>query len=184
MREGRENSLNCSLFSNHVEVNILLICKCLVHFFPSCSIELLDSFFSKILFIGILFLSGENFRFPLFFVIFVIGVCLSMYTLFPLIGCAGSVGISLASRVMYLFVCVSVRCVEWRAGTILFGHFGGVDGGTVRIFLSLRLCSGGYGTVETVNGVVRVFLCFLQFAVSSLGGWISAVGIFVLYVCW
>ncbi len=77
--------------------------------------------------------------------------------------------------------CVCLRCVECRAGTILFGHFGGVGGGTVRIFLSLRLCSGGYGTVEMVKGVVRVFLCFLQFAVSSLGGWISAVGIFVLY---
>jgi hypothetical protein len=62
-----------------------------------------------------------------------------------------------------------------------FGRFGGVDGGTVRIFLSLWLCSGGYGTVEMVKGVVRVFLCFLQFAVSSLGGWISSVGIFVLY---
>ena len=74
--------------------------------------------------------------------------------------------------------------MEWRAGTNLFGHFGGVDGGTVRIFLSLWLCSGGYGTVEMVKGVVRVFPCFLQFAVTSLGGWISAVGIFVLYVCW
>ena len=80
--------------------------------------------------------------------------------------------------------CVCLRCVECRAGTILFGHFGVVGGGTVRIFLSLRLCSGGYGTVEMVKGVVRVFLCFLQFAVSSLGGWISAVGIFVLYFCW
>ncbi len=79
------------------------------------------------------------------------------------------------------FVCVSLRCVEWRAGTILFGHFGGVDGGTVRIFLSLWFCSGGYGTVEMVKGVVRVFLCFLQLAVSSLGVWISSVGIFVLY---
>jgi hypothetical protein len=50
-----------------------------------------------------------------------------------------------------------LRCVEWRAGTILFGHLGGVDGGTVRIFLSFWLCSGGYGTVEMVKGVVRVF---------------------------
>ncbi len=49
--------------------------------------------------------------------------------------------------------CVCLRCVECRAGTILFGHFGGVGGGTVRIFLSLWLCSGGYGTVEMVKGV-------------------------------
>ncbi len=71
--------------------------------------------------------------------------------------------------------------MRWRVGTILFGHFGGVDGGTVRIFLFLWLCSGGYGTVEMVKGVARVFRCFLQFAVSSLGCWISSVGIFVLY---
>ena len=106
-----------------------------------------------------------------------------VYVLFLLIGCAGSLGISLASRVMYT-LCVCLRCVECRAGTILTRHFGGVGGGTVRIFLSFRLCSGGYGTVEMVKGVVCVFLCFLQFVVSSLGGWISAVGIFVLYFCW
>ncbi len=57
--------------------------------------------------------------------------------------------------------CVCLRCVKCRAGTILFGHFGGVGGGTVRIFLSLRFCSGGYGTVEMVKRVVRVFPCFL-----------------------
>ncbi len=50
--------------------------------------------------IGILYLSGENFRFLLFFVTLVSGVCIRI---FSLIGCAGSVGISLASRVMYIF---------------------------------------------------------------------------------
>jgi hypothetical protein len=57
-----------------------------------------------------------------------------MYTHF-LIGCAGSVGISLASRVMYIFR-VSLPCVEWRAGSILFDYCGGVGGGTVQIFPS------------------------------------------------
>ncbi len=104
-----------------------------------------------------------------------------MYVLFLLIGCAGSLGISLASRVMYI-LCVCLRCVECRAGTILFGYFGGVGGGTVRIFLFPWLCSGGYGTVELVRGGGPFFFCFLQFAVSSLGGWVSAVGIFcVIY---
>ena len=42
--------------------------------------------------------------------------------------------------------------MECRVGTNLFGHSGGVDGGTVRISLSLWLCSGGYGTVEMVSG--------------------------------
>ncbi len=53
---------------------------------------------------------------------------------FSLIGCAGLVGISLASRVTYIFVCVSLRCVERRAGTSIFGHSAGVGGGTVRFF--------------------------------------------------
>ena len=44
----------------------------------------------------------------------------------------------------------------------LFGYFGGVGGGTVRIFLSLLLCSGGYGTVETVRGGGPFFLCFFS----------------------
>ena len=58
--------------------------------------------------------------------------------------------------------CVCLRCVECRVGTSLFGHSGGVDGGTVRIFLSLWLCSGGYGTVEMVRGVVRFSSAFFS----------------------
>ncbi len=80
-----------------------------------------------------------------------------IYSVF-LIECAGSVGISLAGRVMYIFR-VSLRCVEWRAGSILFDHCGGVGGGTVQVFLVLWLCSGGYSTVEMVRGgVIRFFL--------------------------
>ena len=73
--------------------------------------------------------------------------------------------------------CVCLRCVECRAGTSLFGHSGGVDGGTVRIFLSFWSCGGGYGTVELAMGGGLFFLFFLQFAVSSFGSWMSAVGI-------
>jgi hypothetical protein len=69
----------------------------------------------------------------------------------------------LASRVTYIFVCVSLRCVECRAGTSIFGHFVGVGGGTVWIFQFLWLCFGGYGTIEMVGGV----LCFL-FSFSSV----------------
>ena len=93
-----------------------------------------------------------------------------VYVLFLLIGCAGSLGISLASWVTYI-LCVCLRCVEWRAGTILTGHFGGVGGGTVRIFLAFWLCSGGYGTVELVRGVVR-----FSFAFFSLLSVLLAVG--------
>ena len=123
-------------------------------------------------------------RFSLFLLFFcssVSGVCLSLYVLFLLIGCAGSVGISLASRVMYI-LCVCFRCVECRAGTILIVHFGGVGGGTVRIFFSLWFYSGGYGTVGLVRGRWSVFsFRFLQFAVRSFGGWVSLVGNFLCY---
>jgi hypothetical protein len=118
--------------------------------------------------------------------LFLYAVCvyLLLYVLNFLIGCAGSVGIFLASRVTYIFVCVSLRCAECRAGTSIFGLLSGVEGGTVRIFYFLWLCSGGYGTIEMVRGLVRVFLHFLQFAVSSLGGWICAVGILRYIFCW
>ncbi len=71
-------------------------------------------------------------------------------------------GISLASRVMYIF-CVCVSAV-WSAGPVqvLFGHSGGVDGGTVWIFLSLWLCGSGYGTVEMVRGGVRISFAFFS----------------------
>ncbi len=59
--------------------------------------------------------------------------------------------------------CVCVSAV-WSAVPVqfYFGTFGGVGGGTVRIFLSLWLCSGWYGTVEMVKGVVRVFFAFFS----------------------
>ena len=75
-----------------------------------------------------------------------------------------------------------LHCVECRVGTNLFGHSGGVGDGTVRIFLSFWSCSGGYGTVELAMGGGLFFLFFLQFAVSSFGGLMSAVGIFVLHI--
>ena len=103
---------------------------------------------------------GDFLLFLLFFCSSVSGVCLSLYVPFLLIGCAGSVGISLASRVMYIS-CVCLRCVECRAGTILIGHFGGVGGGTVRIFscflaLQWRVRYGRIG-----EGGGPFFLCFL-----------------------
>ncbi len=106
-----------------------------------------------------------------------------MYTHFSLIGCAGSVGISLAGRVMYI-LCAYLSVV-WSGGPVQF-HLVPVAGclaGPYR-FSFLWLYSGGYSTGETVRGVVRFLFCFLQFAVSSLGGWISAVGILRYILCW
>jgi hypothetical protein len=124
---------------------------------------------------GYCILVVKVFRFLLFIVIIVSGLCTSMYLSFNWV-CWVRGNFSGELGPVYI-PCVCLRCAERRAGTSIFGHIGGVDGGTVRIFLSLWLCSGGYGTVEIVKGLVRVFLCFLQFAVSSRGGWISVVGI-------
>ncbi len=72
-------------------------------------------------------------------------------------------------------VCVTPLCaVPGRYNFIR--HFLGADGGTVQIFLFLWLCCSGYGTVEMVRGVVCLSSRFLQFAVSSLGGWMFVVG--------
>jgi hypothetical protein len=72
--------------------------------------------------------------------------------------------------------------VECRAGTILFRHFVGADGGTVQTFLCLWLCCSGYGTVEMVRGGWSVFL-FAFFSLPSVPWWLDVCGrIFVLYI--
>ena len=60
------------------------------------------------------------------------------------------------------FVCVSLLCGVLCRYNLNWALFGGVGGGTVRIFLSLWLCSGGYGTVELVRGVVRFSFAFFS----------------------
>jgi hypothetical protein len=93
-------------------------------------------------------INGDD-SFSPFFVLryFVSGVCFTLYVLFSLIGCAGSVGISLASRVMYIFrVCVSPLCgVPGRYK--LIWAFPGAGGGAVQVFLF-------FGSV--VAGMVRL----------------------------
>ena len=84
-----------------------------------------------------------------------------------LIGCAGLVGISLASWVTCVSVCVSLRCVECRAGTSIFCHFVDVGGGTVWIFYFPWLHFGVYGTIEQV-GVAG------QYDFSSFPGFVLA----------
>ncbi len=123
----------------------------------------------------------EDLSFLLLFLVFCKRCMFILYASFSLIGCAGSVGISLASRVMYIFrVCVSLLCgVPCRYNFIWVLRWCGRRDCTD--FPFSWLCSGGYGTVELARGGGPFFLCFLQFAVCSLGGWVSAVGIFVLY---
>jgi hypothetical protein len=77
----------------------------------------------------------EIFVFLLFTVIHVSGVCILIVLCSVFLNwVCWARGNFLASRVTYIFVCVSLRCVECRAGTSIFGHFAGVGGGTVRIF--------------------------------------------------
>jgi hypothetical protein len=52
-----------------------------------------------------------------------------------------------------------------------------MGGGTVQIFFSLWLCSGGYGTAEMVKGVVSVFLAFPSSLLVLLAVGCLAVGI-------
>ncbi len=77
----------------------------------------------------------------------------------------------------YIF-CVCDSAV-WSAGPVQFysGTFLERMAGLYRLFPFLWLCCSGYGTVEMVRGgVVCLSSCCLQFAVSSLGGWMSVVG--------
>ena len=77
-----------------------------------------------------------------------------------------------ASRVTYIFVCVSLRCVECRAGTSISGHFVDVGGGTVWIFYFPWLRFGGYSTIEMVGGCcVFLFIFFSLLSVLLAGGY-------------
>jgi hypothetical protein len=80
----------------------------------------------------------------------------------------------------YIF-CVCDSAV-WSAGPVqIYSCTRGADGGAVQIFPLLWFCCSGYGTVELVRGGGLSSSRFLQFAVSSLGGWMSVVG-FLCYI--
>ena len=76
--------------------------------------------------------------FPLLIVISVICMCILKVSCSVLLNwVCWARGNFLASRVTYIFVCVSLRCVERRAGTNIFGHSAIAGGGTVRVFCLL-----------------------------------------------
>ncbi len=82
--------------------------------------------------------------------------CMFIYSytclLLSYIGCAGSVGISLTGRVIYIF-CACDSAV-WSAGPVQF-YLGAVlerMAGLYRFFLFLWLCCSGFGTVEMLMG--------------------------------
>jgi hypothetical protein len=80
-----------------------------------------------------------------------------------------------------IFLRVRLRYVECRAGTSLFRHSVGADGGTVQIFLSVWLCCSRYGTVEMVGGGGPSFL--LSLVCCQFSWRLDVCGrIFVLYI--
>ncbi len=101
------------------------------------------------------------------FFVFFLFICwrcfVCIYSFITLVSCsvyfgrAGSLGVSLAGRVIFSF-CVGLRCVECRSGTIYLSVSLGWVAGLYRFFFSLGLCCGGYGTIEIVGGVVRFSL--------------------------
>ncbi len=57
----------------------------------------------------------------------------------------------------HIFLCVGLRCVECRAGTIYLSASLGSVAGLYR-FSSFGFCCGGYGTTEIVGGCGPFFL--------------------------
>jgi hypothetical protein len=66
--------------------------------------------------------------------------------------------------------------VECRAGTILFGHYSEVDGGTVQIFLFSGSVVAGTVRLKWWGGGLA-FFSFLYYAVGSPGVRLPVVGV-------
>jgi hypothetical protein len=158
------SSILCCSF-NHVEVNFFYLISVFgAVLFSSGLIKLLDFLIYSVITVNTVFFVVKIFPFlcsSLFCkrcvficLLYLSHVCLFLCVLGPW-EFSGGPGHILSVRIW-------LRCVECRAGTILFGHFVGADGGTVQIFLSLWLCCSGYGTVEMVRGVVRLFPAFFS----------------------
>jgi hypothetical protein len=141
-------------------INLRVSCP---FFFFTCSYKTFGCFQFQIS--GYCILVVKVFRFLMFIVIIVSGMCTSMYLSFLNWVCWVRGNFSGEQGPAYIS-CFCLRCVERRAGTSIFGHFSGAGGGTVRIFYPLWLCSGGYGTIEMVKGLVRV--CFAFFSLLSV----------------
>ncbi len=88
---------------------------------------------------------------------------------------AGSLGVSLAGRVIFSF-CVGFRCVECRSGTIYLDASLGWVAGLYRIFPSLGSVVVGTVQLKWWGGWPDFLVC-LQFAVCSSGRRLSVVGL-------
>ncbi len=85
--------------------------------------------------------------------------------------CIYSVFVSLCCEIGGPVQFYLVTVVEWTAGLYRFSFFSG------------SIAVGTYCTGEMVRGGDPIFLLFLQFAVSSPGGWIL-VAILCYIFCW
>ena len=149
--------------------NLFILIVIIIGYLPFDFLMVLNYYYHSIAITKIVFWVAKNFRFFLCSIWFSVSGIVSV-----LINWVCWVRGNFSGGPGRVYVSCVSPLVECWAGTSIFGHCGGVDGGTVRIFF--WLCRGGYGTGEMVRGVVCFFLSFLQFAVSCLGGWISAVG--------
>jgi hypothetical protein len=150
--------------------NLFILIVIIIGYLPFDFLMVLNYYYHSVAIAKIVFWVAKNFRFFLCSIWFSVSGIGSVL----IFGYAGSVGIFLAGRVVYMFrVCLRL----WSAGLVRV-YLGTVVVWTAGLygFSFLWLCRGGYGTGEMVRGVVCFFLSFLQFAVSCLGGWISAVG--------
>ncbi len=135
-------SLVLRCLSNHVEVNIFLLVSVSVPFlFSSVLIRLLDFLIYLVITVSTFFFCGEDFFFFLFVLrYFVGGVCLSIYVF---VFCHLKLGVlgpwEFLWRAGSYILCVCLRCVEYRAGTILFGAFMERMAGLYRFVLILAL---------------------------------------------
>ena len=151
--------------------NLFILIVIIIGYLPFDFLMVLNYYYHSVAIAKIVFWVAKNFRFfSLFYLVFCKWYSICSYKL----GVLGPWEFFLAGRVMYMSrVCLRL----WSAGLVRV-YLGTVVVWTAGLygFSFLWLCRGEYGTGEMVRGVVCFFLSFLQFAVSCLGGWISAVG--------
>ena len=152
--------------------NLFILIVFIIGYLPFDFLMVLNYYYHSVAIAKIVFWVAKNFRF--FF------LCSIWFSVSGIVSvlinwvCWVRGNFFLAGRVMYMSrVCLRL----WSAGLVRV-YLGTVVVWTAGLygFSFLWLCRGEYGTGEMVRGVVCFFLSFLQFAVSCLGGWISAVG--------
>ncbi len=159
--EGCQNSFNCSLLSNHVEVNILLTCKCLFPFFIF-SIRLLDSFCLKQSYWNIVISGQSFFFFFFFFVIPVSGMWLSR--ILSLLNWVCWVRGNSFGEPGHVYSLCAYFSAVWSGGPVQFYLIAvvGWAAGLYRFFSFSASVVAGTVRLKWWGGVVRFFFAFFS----------------------